>query len=146
MLVTDVGDGFLSTTSQKVNIIMFLTSLKPWKNRLQYDNKIRANVEISHNRSAIVFLWFLVQFKLAISSVLKCWRNSVSSEIQDCFFYWVFTIENQNLKEVKDNFFIINRVWETEKASYEFGQPMKRGFEGPDSNGNADLLVGSNNR
>ena len=32
-------------------------------------------------------------------------------------------------------------VCETKKASYEFGQPMKRGFEGPDSNGNADLLV-----
>ena len=135
MLVTDVGDGFLSTTSQKVNIIMFLTSLKPWKNRLKYDNKIRANVEISHNRSAIVFLWFLVQFKLAISSVLKCWRNSVSSEIQDCFFYWVFTIEKTK-----------GPVWETEKASYEFGQPMKRGFEGPDSNGNADLLVRSKDK
>ena len=35
-----------------------------------------------------MFLWFLVQFKLAIFSVLKCWRNSVSSEIQDCFSYF----------------------------------------------------------
>ena len=32
-------------------------------------------------------------------------------------------------------------IKETYKATYEFGQPMKRGFEGPDSNGNADLLV-----
>ena len=40
---------------------------------------------MSYKRSAIVFLWFLVQFKLAISSVLKCWKNSVSSEIQGCF-------------------------------------------------------------
>ena len=50
--------------------------------------KFLPNMFKSPNRSAIVFLWFLAQFKLAISSVLKCWRNSVSSEIQDCFFYY----------------------------------------------------------